>query len=86
MAEDYEVGDEVVLFPEPPFWVKVWHWFGCCPRCRVYSCDEGIGGRCIDCGKIHGWMTREELRKFSESLEIYRGRKLTPDEIKLLDK
>lgn len=48
-----------------PWWVRVAHWFGRCMRFEVHSTDEGIGGRCIDCGKIHGWMTRAELRRLS---------------------
>lgn len=35
---------------------------GKCTRCRLHSTYEGIGGKCIDCGRIHGWMTREELQ------------------------
>lgn len=30
-------------------------------RCRLLSTDEGIGGQCVTCGRIYGWMTREEL-------------------------
>jgi hypothetical protein len=37
-----------------------------CFRCRVYETPDGIGGKCIDCGKIHGWVTREELRAYAE--------------------
>ena len=37
---------------------------GLCTRCRTYSTDDGIGGKCIDCGRIHGWITREELREY----------------------
>lgn len=37
-----------------------------CFRCTIHDTPEGIGGRCIDCGKIHGWMTRSELRALSD--------------------
>ena len=32
-----------------------------CGRCRVISTDEGIGGQCDRCGRIYGWITRNEL-------------------------
>jgi hypothetical protein len=35
---------------------------GRCRKCRLYETDLGIGGQCVTCGKIHGWMTRAELR------------------------
>lgn len=47
-------------------WSRIAHWFGHCPSCTIYSTDDGIGGKCIDCGKIHGWVTREELRAFAD--------------------
>lgn len=40
--------------------------FGRCTRCQTYETDAGIGGRCIDCGRVHGWITREELRAHGE--------------------
>lgn len=40
---------------------------GWCMRCAVYETPGGIGGRCIDCGKIHGWVTREQLRRYADS-------------------
>lgn len=48
-----------------PWTMRIAHWFGRCLRCRVYETDEGIGGKCIDCGKVHGWVTREELCSFA---------------------
>ena len=39
-------------------------WLGYCTRCRTLDTPEGIGGKCTDCGKIHGWVTREELRQY----------------------
>lgn len=47
-----------------PWWSRIAHWFGTCLRCETLSTPEGIGGRCIDCGKVHGWVTREQLRHF----------------------
>lgn len=42
------------------------NWFGL--RCRLGLCpyrfygdDTGCGGKCVDCGHLSGWMTREEL-------------------------
>jgi hypothetical protein len=37
--------------------------FGSHP-CRLLSTDEGIGGQCVRCGRVFGWMTRDELRAF----------------------
>ncbi len=37
-------------------------WLGWCTRCELQSTDEGIGGKCVDCGRVHGWMTRDEVR------------------------
>jgi hypothetical protein len=34
---------------------------GC--ECIVVDTDEGIGGQCITCGRVYGWMTREELMR-----------------------
>jgi hypothetical protein len=52
-----------------PLWSKIAHWFfDQCLRCKPHSTDDGIGGRCIDCGKIHGWVTRDELRALGEEL------------------
>ena len=46
---------------------RIMCWLGHCTRCEVISDDpDGIGGRCLDCGKVHGWMTREELRSFAD--------------------
>jgi hypothetical protein len=39
---------------------------GWCTRCQTFDTADGIGGKCIDCGKIHGWVTREELRRFAD--------------------
>jgi hypothetical protein len=45
---------------------RISHWFGLCPHCETYSTDEGIGGKCVDCGKVWGWVTRAELRAYAE--------------------
>jgi hypothetical protein len=39
-----------------------------CQRCHVYDTAEGIGGKCIDCGKVHGWVTRAELRAYADRM------------------
>jgi len=39
---------------------------GWCCRCQVHSTEEDIGGKCIDCGKVHGRVTRAELRAYAE--------------------
>lgn len=35
---------------------------GRCTQCRLYETEDGIGGRCDGCGRVHGWVTRAELR------------------------
>ena len=37
-----------------------------CFQCRTYETPEGIGGKCISCGRIHGWMSRDDLAKIIE--------------------
>ena len=39
---------------------------GRCWNCRTLSTADGIGGQCVRCNKIHGWMTREELRAYAD--------------------
>lgn len=51
------------------WWSRLAHWFGKCLRCDPHSTDGGIGGQCVDCGKIHGWVTRDELRAYAERVE-----------------
>lgn len=36
---------------------------GRCRMCRLLNTDEGIGGQCTTCGRVHGWVTRDELRR-----------------------
>lgn len=40
--------------------------WGRCIACAIHDVPEGIGGKCIRCGKIHGWVTREELIAYAE--------------------
>lgn len=42
-------------------------WLGC-TRCEPYETAEGCGGKCIDCGKVHGWVTRAELRAYADRI------------------
>jgi hypothetical protein len=37
-----------------------------CSRCALHDVPEGIGGKCVDCGAIHGWVTRDELLAYGE--------------------
>jgi len=42
-------------------------WLGRCTRCEpILDSPFGIGEHCIDCGKVHVWVTREELRRHIE--------------------
>ena len=41
---------------------------GRCWNCALHSTDEGIGGKCIRCGKVHGWVTRDELRTYADAM------------------
>lgn len=34
-----------------------------CGRCRWLDTDRGLGVKCVDCGRVHGWMSNEELRQ-----------------------
>jgi hypothetical protein len=45
----------------------VCRWVGCL-RCRPFETADGIGGLCTDCGKIHGWVTREELLAYADRM------------------
>lgn len=40
--------------------------WGRCSRCRIYDVAEGIGGKCINCGKVHGWVSRVELIDYAD--------------------
>lgn len=49
------------------------NWFGVrcrlalCP-CRWHEDETGCGGRCVECGRVVGWMTRDELRAVGDRL------------------
>ena len=38
---------------------------GCCTACTTYETPDGIGGKCVRCGKIFGWVTSDELRAYT---------------------
>ncbi len=46
---------------------------GKCRRCRIYSTDAGIGGKCESCCRIYGWVTRDELQSYSRALDAEDG-------------
>lgn len=46
---------------------KVFCYFGKCWRCITNSNDIAIWGECIDCGKKHGVVSRESVRRYIES-------------------
>jgi len=55
------------------------NWFGL--RCALRSCphrwhydETGCGGSCLHCGKLSGWLTRDELRAVADRM-IDRERK-----------
>lgn len=51
---------------------RLWHRITGCV-CVTLGTPEGIGGICTTCSRVHGWVSREELRAFSER-EIARER------------
>lgn len=53
-------------------WSRLMCRLGRCRERALYSTDDGIGGRCVRCGRIHGWMTRDELRAEVERLRADR--------------
>lgn len=48
-------------------------WLGKCRRCQFYDTLEGIGGKCTDCGTVHGWVTRAELRAYADRVILKRN-------------
>lgn len=45
------------------FWGRMMCALGPHP-CRTLSTDAGIGGQCVRCRRIFGWVTRDELRAY----------------------
>jgi ribosomal protein S14 len=45
---------------------KIFCFLRMCLRCKPTQTDEGIGGKCIDCGRMHGFVTSEELRRYAD--------------------
>lgn len=49
------------------------NWIFClfrkCRHVSQYETKEGIGGKCDHCGRIHGWLTREQLRRYADFQE-----------------
>lgn len=47
------------------------NWIFCilrkCRHCSMYETGEGIGGKCDDSGRIHGWVTRAQLRRYADA-------------------
>jgi hypothetical protein len=41
---------------------RLFCWLGRCLQCELHETQDGMGGKCIHCGKVHGWMTRDDLR------------------------
>lgn len=35
--------------------------------CIPYEDDGGCGGQCVHCGKIVGYVTREQLRRYADA-------------------
>lgn len=42
---------------------------GKCRSVRPYDDVDGVGGKCDNCGRVHGWVTREELRRYADALD-----------------
>ena len=53
-----------------PLWVRIAHWFGRCPRCEVHDVQTASAVGASTVGKIHGWVTRAELRAFADRDQI----------------
>lgn len=52
-------------------WLRLWCKLGFC-MCVPYEDENGIGGKCINCGQIFGYMTNGELRAFAERDILHR--------------
>tara|TARA_B110000503_G_C7049369_1_gene371640 strand:- start:303 stop:506 length:204 start_codon:yes stop_codon:yes gene_type:complete len=53
----------------PPIKIQIEHYFGICSQCKVYQTDKGIGGQCIHCVKIHGWLSSEEILEITKFID-----------------
>lgn len=42
---------------------------GLCETFKTASNDHGVWGQCEKCGKVSGYVSRSDLRKFAESEE-----------------
>lgn len=49
---------------------------GRCRQCRQIDTDEGCGGQCILCGKVHGFVDRATLRAYCDAEAEAAERKL----------
>ena len=47
-----------------PWWRRLLCW-GWCP-CRHYEDEGGVGGQCVRCGRIVGYVTRAQLRAYAD--------------------
>jgi hypothetical protein len=57
--------------PDPRSWWRRWlicPWHSC--PCRHYADSEGVGGECVRCGGIIGYVGRAQLRRWAEAEEI----------------
>lgn len=48
---------------------RIFCWFSRCLRCTTQADEIGIWGECIDCHKKHGYVTREEIRRWTKTGE-----------------
>jgi len=50
---------------EPAWWMQPACWLRLCPF-RYHEDQGGVGGRCVRCNRISGYVTREELRAYAD--------------------
>lgn len=43
---------------------KVRCWLRKCEHVYIHNTAEGIGGKCVRCGKVYGWVSAAELREY----------------------
>ena len=46
---------------------RLFCWLGKCLRCSPKAINGGMGGACIDCGKVHGWVSGDQLRRYADA-------------------